>query len=443
MYVFLNWFCCLLTSLLLTIVILRYRFLLIKPSIIMIAFFHLQIQWAATIKAGFIEQYLPSHYDFLLLAQVFPLLGLAVSFFIFHRRTVKVYSRIITTGVENLEFKTRNLVILLGAMALVLMVYLSMVPLSSTGIYAILLDPLESKLARETSLKLLDSALLKYGFSYMKSALAPLLCVLTMIFLIRNLKQKKPGRSALGAIIILFAMAAVSLPGARMPAAMLILTMLFALYLAYNMPLNPTYPIIAFLMIISLPVLMTLFREGQGFDLAGFFGQLQGGIFKRVFVVPMETGLWHAHLAQTTGFTGITAIPKLAELMAVDPINLSNIIYLKYSPYHLASGLANTGFVFAYYSIFGIGSLAFSLLGTWALDLAIPLMDKLKNNALLLATCASLAIAGTKFVATMFTTVLITNGFLLILVTAFILDRLSNYSIVSPARKGLENNNEE
>jgi hypothetical protein len=426
---------CIATSLLLTVVVIRYRYLFLKPSMIVIACFHIQVQWAATIEAGFIEQYLPAPYPFLLLSQVFPLLGLIASFFILHRRTVRVYSRITGTRLPDLEVKARSLVLLLGAVVLILLFYLTVVPLSRTGIYAILLDPLRATLARESSLKLLESDLLKYLFSILKAALAPMLCVLAAVHFVRSVKRKKVAASLAAAYIILFTMAVVSLPGARMPAAMLVVTVLFAVFAAYKMPLRPTYVLLSFILTLSLPVLFTIFREGQAFDFVIFFEYMKGGVLRRVFYVPMETGLWHVHYGQVWGFVGAAGIPKLAGVLAIEPLNLANLIYLKYSPYFISSGLCNTSYVFAYYTCFGIGSLVFSFLGLWGLDLAVIVLDRLRNNAILLAASASLVTSSIWFVSTMYTTALISNGFIFILIFAVVLDRLSAFSLVSKDRK--------
>jgi hypothetical protein len=313
--------------------------------------------------------------------------------------------------------------------------YLSFVPLSSTGFYTILVDPLESTEARETSLKLLDSALLKYSFSFLKSALAPLLSVLTIIVSIQSLRSRKFLKGFLSLLIFFFSLVAVMLPGARLPGALLILTVIFALFLLYKMHIRPLYILIGFLLVIMLPLLMTIFREGQSLGLFIIFDYMKGGIFHRTFVVPMETGLWHVHYAQASGFVGFSAIPKLAQLMNVDPINLPNIIYLKYSPYHLYSGFSNTCFVFAYYTSFGLGSLVLSLLGLWVLDLSLLVYDKLKNLEILVAAIASITTSSFAFVSTMYTTVLITNGFLIILIIAHLLDRFLEFGVIKPRRE--------
>lgn len=419
---------------LLGLIVWRYRFLMIKPSIIVIVFFHLQVQWAAAAQASYIEQYLPHPYDFLLLAQVFPFLGLLVSFFILHKKTRRIYTKLTSLSIGSLEIKVRTLILLFTGIILIVLIYLTIVPLSKTGAYTILLNPLGATEAREDSLKLLDNEFLRYSFALLKTALAPLLSVLAVFYFIQNIRRLKLLRGTAGLVIFLLTLMAVLLPGARMPGGILLLTVIFALFIFYHMPLRLSYIIMSFLLILGLPVLMTLLREGQELNLLLFFDKLKGGILERVFVVPMETGLWHVHYGQGMGFVGISGIPKLAELVRIDPINLSNIIYVKYTKYFVYSGLSNTCFVFAYYTCFGIASLVFSLLGLWALDLAVLVFEKLRHHTILLAAIAAIGTSSIGFVYTVYTTALLTNGFLFILIIAVILDRQFDFSLVDRRR---------
>lgn len=426
-YTFLNWMCCGATTLFFMMIFWRYRFLILKPSVLVLIFFHFQIQWAATLQAATIELYLPRPYPFFFMVQVFPLVGLFFSFFFLHRQMRGIYKKLVNTSLWSLTLKTRNLWLLLGGVVVIVFLYLRVTPLSQTGIYAIVLDPLQATAARESSLKLLDSTLLKYSFALLKSVLAPILSVLAAIYCFQNLKAKQWNRSVVGLAVFLFVLLAVSLPGARTPAGMVILTVLLALFVIYDMPIRPLYFFISFFLIVGLPIVMTIFREGKDLSPEMFLEYLQGSVFNRIFVVPMETGLWHTHYAQLNGFVGFAGIPKLAEFFSIDPVNLSNIIYLKYSPYNQASGLSNTCFVFSYYACFGMISLVFSWLALWSLDLSLLVLGRLRDKTILLATLVTLGTSCYAFTVTVFTTALITNGFLLILICAVLLDWAAHY----------------
>ena len=76
----------------------------------------------------------------------------------------------------------------------------------------------------------------------------------------------------------------------------------------------------------------------------------------------------------------------------------------------------------------------FSLLGLWALDLAVLVFEKLRHYAILLAAIAAIGTSSIGFAYTVYTTALLTNGFLFILVIAFFLDRLVDFSLVAKRR---------
>lgn len=441
LYVFFNWLFCIITAVLLIVIFLRYRFLFIKPSFMFLTFFHIQIQWAATIQSAYIENFLMYPYSFFILAQIFPLLGLVVSFFVLHKKTKQVYSRIYGLDIFSFRLKEKNLLILFLMILIIVIFYFLKVPLSHTGLYAIFLDPLNSAFARESSLKLLDSWILRYSFSFLKSVLAPLLSILITIYFFQNLKKINILKSLISIFVFFFILIAVSIPGARMPFAMLILAVFLAFYFKKGMPVRPVYIIFVFVLILIFPILMTIFREGKEFNLSLIGVYLKGGIFKRVFVVPMQTGLWHVHYAQEMGFLGVTGIQKLAMLFGVEPMNISNIIYWKYTTYSVYSGLSNTCFAFLYYSCFGLVSIIFSFLGLWALDFSILVFAKIKDRAILLAVIASIASSAFYFVSTSYTIALITNGFVILLIVSLILDKFSKNTIVKE-NKTKEFNNE-
>ena len=128
--------------------------------------------------------------------------------------------------------------------------------------------------------------------------------------------------------LLIFTLISVSLAGARAPAAQIVLTMIFALFLMKGMPVKPIYIVSALMVVLAFPVLFSIVREGRDFSIALFFQYMSGGIFQRVFITPMETGLWHAHYAQTVGYIGVAGIPRLATLFGVESINLANIIFI-------------------------------------------------------------------------------------------------------------------
>lgn len=429
-FVFINWLLCSISSIALAIVLWRYRFLFIKPSIMVIVFFHLQIQWAATIYSGMIQTYLPDPVSFAFLVHGFPLIGLFISFFIMRRNSKIVWYRITDTYYGISGSINRAVIILLAYATVVVFWYLSYIPIWKTGLFTIFLNPQFSAQAREESLKLVTNIPLRYAYSFLISTFAHLLAAIIALLIAQSLKQRRIAMSFINAFILINIFILVSFSGARSPAAVIILLIFFLFYLKSGAPLKLSYILFSGLAVLSLPVLLSILREGKEFNIFIYFQYLSESIFKRVFVLPMLTGLYHAHYAQTVEFFGIAGIPKLAYIFGITPVNPANIIYLQYSSWALPSGLANTCYVLSYYSYFGLISFIFSLFGLWLLDLSLLLYRRLSDK-LLLPCIASVSIASISFVFSDYTTVLLTQGFGLLLILSWALDNVCRIQIFS------------
>lgn len=428
-FALLNWFLCLITTIFLALIIWRQRFLLVKPSIIVIIFFHLMIQWAATVTAPDIEHYLPNPWHFMLLTQGFPLIGLAVSIWIGRRNAAIIWQRV--RNPQTVLPRIRRKAILFLSMYIVLfaLIYLRTVPLSSTGLYAIFLNPADANLAREYSLKLQESALIRYGYGFMATVFVPLLSVLLTDTLTRDFKRKRFLRViiviiALGSILVV-----VSLSGARSFAATVIMTFIYARLLHRGLPLNPLYIVLSALVVLALPVMFSLLREGRTPTPGLFVEYLSGGIFRRTFYIPMQTGLWFTHYAQTSGLVGIAAIPRLANLWGIPSIDMPNHIGLLYYSSRIQSVSANTCYVFAFYSYFGLSSFVFSLLALWVLD-SIVWFYRLIGDNLLLACVAVISVASIRFTASDYTVVMLSHGFGFLFIVTLVLSYVTRSRVL-------------
>jgi hypothetical protein len=195
------------------------------------------------------------------------------------------------------------------------------------------------------------------------------------------------------------------------------------------MPIRPVYLVIALLLVLTPPVLLSILREGKIISIPLFFQYMKGGIFYRTFIMPMEVGLYHVYHAQIHGYFGIAAIPKIATLLGIQPINVANLIYRNYLYYSitLPTGLANSSYVLSYYSYFGILSVIGSLFCLWLLDFSIVLFKRIKNDMILVACLSSILPISISFVSIDFTIALVTNGFLLLLFVVWMLDKMNDY----------------
>lgn len=428
LFIISNWIACIVTSIFLCILLRRQRFLFVKPSILVILFFHLEIQWAATVQSAPIESYLPAPFSFALLVHGFPLIGLYVSLLIGRRDARIVWHRITNPQSISSRASNRAMCILIGCVVFVTIFYLSFVPFSKSGLFAMFSDPVSSGQAREDSLKLIDNTILKYSYSFMISAFAPLLAVLLARRFVQSVRQQQFIRSLTAVVALVGVLFVVSLTGARGHAANIIMTILFAWFLNKGLRMNPLRVTFAILAIVTLPTILTILREGKELSILLFWHYLTDGdgVFGRVFITPMEVGLWHVHYAQTIGYLGIAGVPRLASLFDVQPVNAPNFIGLIYGQSPLESINANVSYVFSYYSYFGLFSFIFSLVGLWLLDFAVLVYRRL-DGSLLLPCVASVSIAGISFVSADYTTVLLTHGFGVLLILAQILNNICSW----------------
>jgi hypothetical protein len=427
-FVLLNWFGCLFTSLLLGLILWRQRFLIVKPSLIVILFFHLMVQWATTVDSPRIEPYLPNPWAFALLAQGFPLIGVLISVWTWRHSASVIWGRLRQSKPTSARMLRNAIVLLACYLAVFVPLYLAMMPYNATGLYALLTDPLQAGQARENSLKLIGNPLITYGYAFMASVFAPLIAVLLADALSQNLKRKRLISSLSLTLGIVGVLVVVSLTGARSYAATILLTIVFAALLRRGFPLNPIYLGLAAISVLALPTLISILREGRTVEWDVFWTYLNQAILGRVFYAPMLTGLMHAHYAQVTGYIGVAGIPRLATLFGMEPINVGSLIYQIYVNDGLESGLANTSYVFSYYADFGLIALPVSLIGLWILDAAVWVYRKISDR-MLLSCVASVSVASVMFTSAEYTTVLLTGGFTVLLFVAWGVDRLSGIRI--------------
>lgn len=436
-FVLISWFLCLTTSGLLFAAVLRYRFLLIKPSILVVIFFHLFIQWGATVYSTEIQSSLPDPWPFVFLAHGFPLIGFVVSFFIGRKSARVVWLRLRNPQHIDLRIQRRAIWILTFGVVVISAIYLHYVPLSATGLYVILTDPQNSTQAREESLALLANPFIQYLYSFLTNAFAPLLATLLSIWLIRCLKNRSLFRGLVPFVMLVGLLIAVSLTGARSFAATVVLVILFAWFLRRGLSINLIYLALGVIAVLTFPTLLSLLREGQDLTFSNFWEYLSIYIFRRVFYTPMQMGVWHVNYAQTVGLIGVAGIPRLASLFGVTPINVPNMIARLYYEYAIDSSYANVSYVFSYYADFGLISLPFSLIGLWLLDGALWGYRHL-SDGMLLPCVASISVICTYFISVDYTVVLLTDGFGVVLFLAWLLDWIGRSRIkteMAPVRR--------
>ena len=230
--------------------------------------------------------------------------------------------------------------------------YFTAVSFSSTGLWAVIFAAEKATVAREESLKLLDSVALKYAFSLGTTVVA----MTTLILLTMRITYRRSLSSAVILIIIIGLLALIGITGARMPIAKAIL----AVAITYSLTARKRSQLLALPVglagAISVLVAITLWRSGKGVLDAGI-GMSQG-ILDRAFVLPFETGLRTVQFAAERGFLDGANIRPYAMISDQRHIALPSEVYhaFYYFPSQgpIESGSANTCFLFDFQAGFGI-----------------------------------------------------------------------------------------
>lgn len=422
-YVVVNWILTLITTFLIVNIFKKRRFLFLKPSIVLLTYSHIFFQWPATIFAGYYEKFLPYPYDITILIHSYILIGLIVSANTLDKPAQIVWKRIIDR-MPIYDISKKSIYLLLGIIVFIVAVYLSYISFSRTGFHAIFTNPASSAIAREKSLKLIDNQMLKYTYAFMTSTVAPLLSVMLLYLFIKSFKHKKVFTLIITVITMIFIMFAVSLTGTRVSLVNLLLVLTIALIIKNGIKVSPVKLIIAAGIILLPAVVISILREGKTLEFS-LIPEYFGYVLRRVFIDHLNDASLYVHYAQTNGLFGIAAIPKLAFFTEVsEPINAPNIIGLYYGEKNILASVSNTaGYLFTYYSYFGIYSIIFSILGLFLLDVGIYVYMIL-NDHLLIPCIAATTLAILLFIQTDYTTAWLTHGFGMTLILSVILNKI-------------------
>ena len=406
------------------------RYLFIKPSIFLISYTHLFFQWPLAIFAGYYENWLPNPYTMIVLVHGYVVFGLAGSVLSQEREASRIWNAIHRyewNKYSNTRIKT--IFILAGIVFAVTAAYLSYVPITSTGLYAILFSPDTSGVAREESLKLLDYGGLKYAYSIMSSSVVPLLAALLTMQLLSDKENRKVLLVVPIVLVLIFAGISVSLTGTRAGLFNMAIVVAFVVLWKRGLTVKPGTVIIIILAAISPAIFLSLLREGKEIgEFAKLYFTYLGYISNRAFLMPFHVGGWYIHHAQEYGVLGIGAFPKLAGLFGVGPLDGPNIIGLAYaSRYYglpvMESISATAGYLFSSYGYIGIAALPLSLLGLWLTDVSILVYRRL-GGYILIPCVASISLATLMFVQSDYTVVWITHGFGTILLLSLVLTKI-------------------
>jgi hypothetical protein len=406
---FLNLFSSIGCFLIFVFVFIEARFLFVKPSIVLLAFTHIFFQWPSVFLVDKILRSLPDPWSFSFLVNSYVFFGLLVAILSFHDEARLIWAGLGADAVASRARYGKAILILGFLVFLVLCLYFSEVPVSSTGLYAILFDPANAVLAREKSLKLLDNKFVAYAYSLMCSSVAPIFAASLGLLLANSIRRKVFSYCA--GLVLLFGglSLSVSLTGARAPAVNLFIVAGIALLLRYRFRINPLLLGGGLLVTLFPAVVISLMREGKGLR-PEFILEYFNYIFYRAFVDPMDMGIIHSQYSQNFGFFGISGLTKLASLFGMHPVDVPNVVGRYYYPRSLESVSANAGYIYCYYSYFGLSALALLIPSVLILDSSLLVLSRFRRE-LQVPILAALLFSTLMFITSDYGTVLVTHGF--------------------------------
>jgi hypothetical protein len=418
-FVFFSWLSCVSIASILIVIFILKRYWFFRPSLQIVVWFNIMIQWGGALSSKYIYNFLPSPWHFLWVTFLIPFFLILYNFAARELWVKSIWDKILEPLPSHEKGLSRLLWVFLSIIIVVNIYFFFKVPFKSTGLYNLFADPLAANISREESLKLVPDLFVRYGYNIVRNALAPILAVIIVMLYLE--KRKNNSKRALYTILsiigLLYILFVVSLPGARSGPAGVILCIIVAVYILKGMPAKPRYIIIGILAVLSVPIIITLLREGQNITARSFL-QYLSYMFGRVFISPMNVGLWHMHYAQINGFVGIDGVRPLALLLGGEYINLPNIVGLTYMSNPLKTVNADAGFFFDYYACFGLYTVVISTILTIVLDLILIILRRC--DILMIPLLALMFFKSMNFVESAYTPTFFTHGFILIPLLAII-----------------------
>lgn len=443
------------------------RFEFVKPTTQVIAVSHLFFQWPFALYAGYYVTWLPRPLEMMLLVHGFIIGGLALSTFGFGAVAQDVWGRF---GRKEFTASGSALGVGFGASIIVSIVlawiYLSYVPITSTPLYVFFTEPHLATQAREAGLKLLADPVPRYAYSFLSSALLLLNVAFAAKILQVGIRTRQATLVVAAILVICFALVLAFLTATKGNLAK-IAPVLMAVYIwesRLTLSLKNTFLAMGAVVGAVLPILLIniffWFNPPQTDSIAGPIAQQEGvsGIgetpshgleavqpdsefmppggegeivetpvsvivmgqleaaLKRAFVTPLQVGGWYVHYGQESGFFGFAGIPKLALLIDVEPAAASSVVAQRYAPEYYGRAVASSttspsGFLFSYYSYFGLWSLPLSVSLVFLLNV-ILLVGRWLSPPLATVMISVFSVQALMLIQADFTTALVTHGIL-------------------------------
>lgn len=194
----------------------RFRYLLIKPSFMLLAQAHILIQWPLAFYAGYYEKWLPRSLDIYIIVHGFVIIGLFLARYTYVKTSLGVWSRLPAAGA--LKFDKQIILLVIGSVLIgvaFLCIYLSYVPLKCTGLSALLFYPHIVVVLRELCMKLLADHIPRYVYSILSSSVVYFIFGLSVLVMIIGFRERRWWIVLLMVPLSCFAVAISSLTGTK------------------------------------------------------------------------------------------------------------------------------------------------------------------------------------------------------------------------------------
>lgn len=400
---------------------------ILKPSFQISAFIWLQVQVGSLYLINDIYQTLDRPWQYFIAVHFITFVGISYALFYNNDRYKKYYDKI-RLSVDESYIKNKLIISSIVCLVIVYSVviwYLNVVPISETGLFAAVNNLPDADQARENSFKLLGNWFLLYIYTFIEKSVSPILSAVSGLLLVLSIRDKKYGIAFMSLALLLAAVFPALIYGARGPATLVLLSFVFSvvLYLTIRNKLGIWLYIMP--IIILVPAIIITMAKNDQMSVDGALLHTSN-VLQRLVVRGNIDNIWHARYVEEYGFHGIPAIPKIAKIMSVEPVDIFNKVgkhYASDSKYvttYIPSISANASFSILNYAIFGISGHLVSLFILFIVDFIVIFLVKIKPW-LLLVTTAALIVPTSSLSFSMWTNFFWTKGFLITPLIVFIL----------------------
>ncbi|MCG3143550.1 MAG: hypothetical protein HONDAALG_00899 [Gammaproteobacteria bacterium] len=395
----------------------------VRPSMQVLAFYHLLIQWPVVYLSRFIETWVHDEWHVFILVHGFVLIGIPLALSSSRQTVIEIWTRLRGDGAGASDNAWAVNALFVTAIACAA-VYLTAVDITDTGLYVLLTDPVHASEARVESLKALPSMLPKYALSVLSSTIAPLFTAFAVVAWLHRTPASR-WNSLYPTMLLPVVWILALLSGAKGIAVFLVMVVV-ATYLwdrRLRLPLAAAVLAIPIMLVPAVAYVVVIANAHYEVGAMALMDRLAEAILKRAFLVPATTGIWHIDYAQSEGLVGIAGQLRLASALGEEAMRLPMVIGQYYGPAYYGDEVAthfsaNTGFLFTAYACFGLLGLPLALAMLLCCDLPLILLRLLPRSWMVPAMGAT-SVAVLKFVQSDYTTVWLTHGFGLIALLAW------------------------